>query len=84
VNVPLEPTQSRGDGIPELIADVRAIVEGKVFFLEGFDKYPDISDRNSHWHSACGFRGGYVREILGAYYVHVMLFHGTFDCCSAR
>jgi hypothetical protein len=44
VKLPLEPIQPRDSGIPKLIADIKAIAQGKVFFLEGFDKYPDISE----------------------------------------
>jgi len=44
VKLPLKPIQSRDDGVPRLIADVKALTQGKVFSLEGFDKYPDISE----------------------------------------
>jgi len=44
VKLPLKPIQPGEEGLPKLITDVKAIVQGKVFFLEGFDKYPDISE----------------------------------------
>jgi hypothetical protein len=44
VKLPLKPIQLRGEGVPKPIADVKAIAQGKIFFLEGFDRYPDISE----------------------------------------
>jgi hypothetical protein len=44
VKLPLKPILPRGDGLPKVIANVKAFVQGKVFSLEGFDKYPDISE----------------------------------------
>ena len=44
MKLPLKQISPGEEGIPKIIADVKKIAQGKVFFLEGFDKYPDISE----------------------------------------
>lgn len=44
MKLPLKPIQPKYDEVSKLIADVKAITKGKTYSLEGFDKYPDISE----------------------------------------
>jgi hypothetical protein len=44
VKLPLSATPTTGDGAPDPIVEVKRLTKGKMFSLDGFDRYPDISE----------------------------------------